>query len=316
MTSVRRSRWLLLWLAGAPFILMQYASARERFADCEECPRMVVIPAGAFTMGSPESERERMQYEGPRAGVTIASFAISETEITRKQYARFVEDTRRSTSGGCFTYGFSSFTDPEAIDPNASWRNVGFAQGDDHPVVCVSWRDAQDYAAWLTRRTGQTYRLPSEAEWEYAARAGSTSTFVWGDDERRGCEWMNGGDEALLRTLPGWREALRQDGDAAARSAPCDDQNAFTSPVRSYRPNALGLYDVIGNAWEWVQDCWSASLPASEAPHFEESCTHHRTRGGSWDDYPRELRSARRGRLYANARRNDVGFRIARTTPR
>jgi formylglycine-generating enzyme required for sulfatase activity len=276
---------------------------------------MTVIRGGTFTMGSPASEPERRKYEGPQAGVKVQSFAIGITEVTRAQYAAFVEKTQRRATQGCFTYGFSSITDATTLDPQASWRNPGFAQAEDHPVVCVSWQDAKDYAAWLSRETGKSYRLPSEAEWEFAARAGTTSRFFWGEDENRGCDYINGADPSLLRALPQMQGAIDQslrEGDAGARYFKCNDGNAFTGPVARYKPNAFGLYDMIGNAWELVEDCWYEAEPTSGAAHVEAGCGFHRGRGGSWDDFPEELRSARRSRLEPNARRNDVGFRLAR----
>ena len=122
---------------------------------------MISVAGGSFTMGSPPTEPERRKHEGPRANVTVASFAIGETEVTRGQYAAFVKETQRLLpSGGCFTYGFSSFSDANAVDANASWQNPAFEQSAEHPVVCVSWQDAKDYAAWLSRKTGHTYRRP------------------------------------------------------------------------------------------------------------------------------------------------------------
>jgi len=267
-------------------------------------------------MGSPPDERERRRFEGPQAGVNVASFAIGETEITRQQYASFVKDTKRSATGGCFTYGFSSFRDETAIDANASWRKPGFKQTPQDPVVCVSWEDARDYAAWLARKTGHAYRLASEAEWEYAARANTSTMFLWGNDEELACTYANGGDPTLLRALPQLREEIAfslNEGDAGARFVKCDDRSAFTSPVRRYRPNAFGLYDVIGNVWEFVQDCAHEELPTSGDARMTEPCETRRGRGGSWDDFPEELRSARRSRLKPDARRNDVGFRVARS---
>jgi formylglycine-generating enzyme required for sulfatase activity len=304
------------WFLGAWILFAPGVPAHETFQDCPDCPRMVVISGGSFTMGSPVNEPERRKFEGPQDNVKVAGFAIGATEVTRRQYAAFVEATKRPAAGGCFTYGFSSITDAETVDLNASWRNPAFAQAADHPVVCVSWEDAKDYVAWLARKTGQAYRLPSEAEWEYAARAGTTSTFFWGDAEERGCAYVNGGDPSLLRALPALKEAIAKslsDGDAGSRFVKCDDGSAFTAAVGRYQPNAFGLYDMIGNAWELVEDCWYESLPTSGLAHVEDSCEFHRGRGGSWDDFPEELRSARRSRLDRKARRNDVGFRIART---
>jgi formylglycine-generating enzyme required for sulfatase activity len=301
------------WFLGAWILLASSASANEAFKDCPDCPSMVRIAAGSFVMGSPDDEPERKKTEGPQVEVRVASFAIGVTEITRKQYAAFVKDTRRD-SGGCHTFGFISFTDESLIDPKASWRNPGFRQTDNDPVVCVSWQDAKDYAAWLSRKTGKPYRLPSEAEWEYAARAGATSRYPWGDDEKRECEFLNGNDAALLAGLPALVPQIAKelkDGDSGARAVQCNDGAAFTAPVRRYPPNAFGLYDMLGNAWEYVEDCWYEALPTSGAAHVEDSCESHRSRGGSWDDYPKDLRLARRSRVKPELRRNDAGFRIA-----
>ena len=308
---VFRVRWLFLMA-----IACAASSAPNKiFSNCRHCPRMVTIPGGTFTMGSAFDERERRKFEGPQAGVTVSTFAIGETEVTRAQYAAFVKETKRDTDG-CFTYGFSSFRDDSAVDRKASWRNPGFAQNSEHPAVCVSWQDAHDYAAWLARKTGRPYRLPSEAEWEYAARAGTATIFFWGTDEELGCVYANGGDPTLLRALPQLREEIvfsLSEGDAGSRYVKCSDGSAFTSAVRQYRPNAFGLYDIIGNAWEFVEDCSYESLPADGRARIDGSCESHRGRGGSWDDFPEEMRSARRTRLKSDVRRNDTGFRVALT---
>lgn len=286
----------------------------QTLKDCADCPRMVAIPGGSFLMGSPENEPGRRKNEGPQRRLGIANFALGETEITQGQYAAFVEDTQRTDTDGCFTHGDGN-DDISDLDPNASWRNPGFESSAEHPVVCVSWHDARDYAAWLSRRTGQDYRLPSEAEWEYAARAGTTTAFFWGDSADHECDGMNGGDRSLVRALPAWSKSIAaalRDGDPRARLVECDDGSPFTAPVGRYDPNPFGLRDIIGNAWEWVEDCWSESLPTESRPNVAPSCDH-RTRGGSWDDFPEDLRSARRGRLAPGQRRNDVGFRLART---
>lgn len=315
MSAGRRFRargLLLVWVA-----CIANSAPQATFTDCPDCPRMVIIQGGTFTMGSPQSEPERRRFEGPQAGVTVATFAIAETEVTRAQYAAFVKDTQRAATGGCFTYGFSSFRDETVMDMNASWRNPGFEQTPEHPVVCISWQDASDYAAWLARKTGRPYRLPSEAEWEYAARAGTTTTFFWGNDEELGCAYANGGDPTLLRALPQLHEEIAyslREGDAGARFVKCTDGSAFTSPARRYRANAFGLYDIIGNAWELVEDCWREALPTDGLAHVDgNACEFRRSRGGSWDDFPEELRSARRSRVKPDVRRNDTGFRLALT---
>jgi sulfatase modifying factor 1 len=305
------ARWLLL----AGIACTANSAPRAIFTDCAHCPRMVTLTGGVYTMGSSPDEPERRKFEGPQPDVTVATFAIGETEVTRAQYAVFVKDTKRAT-GGCFTYGFSSFRDDTAIDAKASWRDPGFKQTAEHPAVCVSWRDAHDYAAWLASKTGRPYRLPSEAEWEYAARAGTATIFFWGTDEERACAFANGADPTLLRALPQLHEEIAfsmREGDAGARFVKCSDGSAFTSPARRYRPNAFGLYDIIGNAWEYVEDCAYETLPTNGRARVDGSCESHRGRGGSWDDFPEELRSARRTRVKPDARRNDTGFRVALT---
>jgi formylglycine-generating enzyme required for sulfatase activity len=304
------------WLLGAWMLFSSSVPAAETFRDCPDCSRMVAIRGGTFTMGSPENEPERLKYEGPRSDVKVESFAIGETEVTRGQYAIFVKETRRPPPAqGCFTFGFSGVTDEEALDPRASWRNPGFQQTDEHPVTCISWQDAKDYAAWLSHKTGKAYRLPSEAEWEYAARAGSTSIFPWGSDENQACLHANVGDSSLLRgssTIRGLVEEELRAGNLRLRVVQCDDGSPFTTAVGRYQPNAFGLYDTIGNVWEYVEDCWQESLPESGTAHAVASCEFHRVRGGSWDDSPPELRSARRSRVKPDVPRNDGGFRLAR----
>jgi formylglycine-generating enzyme required for sulfatase activity len=183
-------------------------------------------------------------------------------------------------------------------------------------VVCVSWNDAADYATWLARKTGRPYRLPSEAEWEYAARAGTTTTYYWGDSADHGCDYMNGGDVSMVRVLPRYRETIASEalrGEPGARLIECDDGAGFTAPVGHYRPNAFGLHDMIGNVWELIADCWHEALPTDSDARTDPGCTTHRTRGGSWDDYPRDLRAARRGRVGPGYRSNAVGFRVAQS---
>lgn len=162
-----RARWLLLvWIAG-----VAHAAPPTAISDCSDCPRMVTIPGGTFTMGSPQSELERRKFEGPQPGVTVATFAIGETEVTRAQYAAFVQDTNRAAEGGCLTYGFSTFRDETAIDKSASWRNPGFDQTPEHPVVCVSGRTPRTTPpgsrarrgvpiACRAKQSGNTRRVP------------------------------------------------------------------------------------------------------------------------------------------------------------
>jgi sulfatase modifying factor 1 len=282
--------------------------------DCSDCPELVAIPGGSFVIGSPAEEPGRYRFEGPQQRLNIGSFAMGRTEVSRGQYAAFVRDTSRPATAGCLTLGDGTNTSG-VLDPEASWLNPGFEQTEAHPVVCVSWKDARDYAAWLTRKSGRNYRLPSEAEWEFAARAGTTTSYYWGGDVRRGCLFMNGGDAALGRALPRWPEAIAQslrDGEEGAELLDCDDGVGFTAPVGRYGANSFGLHDMLGNAWEMVEDCWHESPPGESRARVEESCAHHPTRGGSWNDYPRDLRSAKRSRVGPDYRGSALGFRIVR----
>ncbi len=282
-----------------------------------EEPQMVVVPAGTFMMGAPPDEPGQRKYENPQQRLSIASFAIGATEVTVDQYAAFVADTKRATPAGCYTHGDAA-DDISDLDPAASWRAPAFAQTGRHPVVCVSWQDVRDYANWLSRKTGQLYRLPSEAEWEYAARGGTTTAFFWGTNADRECRRMNGGDRALARAVLNWSASIEralQNGDQRARLVDCDDGSAFTAPVGSYEANPFGLRDIIGNAWEWVEDCATQAIPKEPHPPAPSTCEYRRTRGGSWDDFPEDLRSATRSRLPPDQRRNDLGFRVARSLP-
>ena len=278
---------------------------------------MVVLPPGDFDLGSPVSESGRYPNEGPQQKVHVTSFAVSETEVTRAQFGMFVEAMHYAMQGGCYTPGDWKDTLSD-IDTKASWRSPGFEQSDDHPAVCVSWHDAKAYAAWLSSKTGHHYRLPTEAEWEYAARAGSTSPYFWGADPAKGCAHMNGGDLAAGRKVPEWAARVREEfaaGEPHSVLVQCDDGFVYTAPVKHYRPNHAGIYDMTGNAWEWVEDCGDASRYAVPYPVESASpvdCKRRRTRGGSWDDWPVDLRLAVRKRLEPDVRRDDVGFRLVR----
>jgi len=221
------------------------------FSDCPGCPEMVWIPGGRFVMGAAPGEEEREQLgepfrhrSQPQREVSVRSFAAGKYEITRGQYRVFAEATNRG-GDGCFVWTGNDF----AIDNTKSWRNTGFSQDDAHPAVCVSWEDANAYARWLSRTTGKNYRLLSEAEWEYAARAGAMTARYWGNDADRSCEHANGADRTAQAQIP---DAI------ASHVANCHDRYAFTAPVGSYRANGFGLQDMLGNVGEWTQDCWNS----------------------------------------------------------
>lgn len=229
--------WLLLAATtqggGAP---------RTVFKDCPECPEMVMVPSGRFTMGSSGSEQAwaashgarpaSVSDESPQHDVALPSFALGTYDVTRGEYAAFARETGRPPDGECRDNG-----NPNARRwAGASWENPGFSQTERDPVVCVSWDDARAYVAWLNGKVpGGPYRLPSESEWEYAARAGATTRFWWGDDA------AGAADHAWFQENAGGR----------------------TQPVGSKPANAFGLFDMVGNVWQWTADCYAASYAAA-----------------------------------------------------
>jgi len=276
------------------------------FQDCADCPRMVVVPAGEFTMGSPASEAGRGVDEGPQRQVQIAQpFALGRSEVTVAEFRRFAEESgyRTEAERDARAQGCSGFIYDAGALPVTNWRNPGLVQADSHPVLCVSWNDARAYAQWLSRKTGKRYRLPTEAEWEYAARAGGTAARYWGDDPAQACRFANVADQSRIQT---W---------AFGQKHECTDGHYFTAPVAAYAPNRFGLYDMIGNVWEWTDDCWNASYggaPADGTAWAVGDCSQHVCRGGSWSTVPRFARSAARHKNPSDFRDNLTGFRLAR----
>lgn len=240
--------------------------AGETFRDCDQCPEMVVVPAGSFTMGSPRgegSDDERPQHE-----VTIArAFAVGKYPITFDEWDACV------AAGGC-----------KYKPEDAGWGRSR------RPAINVSWNDAQEYVAWLSKKTGKPYRLLSEAEWEYAARGGTTTRYPWGDE-------------------PGTNRANFRDSGSQW-------SGKQTAPVGSFDPNKFGLHDMIGNVWEWTQDCWNDSYkgaPADGSAWESGNCGLRVVRGGSWSNGPVNARVAIRGRVAPSYRSSNQGYRLART---
>ena len=248
-------------------------SPGETFQDCAECPKMVVVPSGLFTMGSSRDEAHHEDNEEPLHRVNISWIAVGVYEVTLAEWYACVD------AGGCGNY----------IPDDEGWglRN--------HPVINVSWEDAQSYVRWLSVRTGKAYRLLSESEWEYVARSGTETAYSWGDSigvNRANCEG-------------------------------CGSQwdNKQTAPVGSFEANAWGVHDMHGNVWEWVQDCWPrdySGAPSNGSAWELETCNGRVLRGGSWNSEPGSLRSAYR---YWNSadffsddyRYRTFGFRVARS---
>ena len=268
----------------------------DTFRDCPTCPEMVVLPAGKFMMGSPEEERGRGDNEGPQHQVTIPKpFAVGKYEVIVGQYAEFVRETKHK-AGNCI------------FPRSKSWNDSGFDQTNNHPVVCVSWDDASTYVYWLSVKTGHEYRLLTEAEWEYAARAGTITAYHFGK--------MIFGNQANY-----------------------DFDNDGTVAVGSFPASAFGLHDMHGNVFEWVEDCWhddytgaptngsawlSGCRKSNEGDcvgsyNWVRYCKEHFVgkeirvvRGGSWYNDPENLRSANRVVSDATIRDLSYGFRVAR----
>ena len=273
-TNSRQTPLELAELANAQqtIAVLSHSLVGTTFSDCDRCPEMVMVPSGSFTMGSRNSGRYYGHDEIPLHRVNIGyPLAVGVYEVTFAEWDACVAD------GGCEGY----------IPPDESWGRYN------RPVVNVSWEDAQSYVRWLSQRTGESYRLLSESEWEYVARAGTTTQYSWGNDiehNRANCEGCG---------------------------SQWDDEQ--TAPVGSFSANAWGVHDMYGNVWEWVEDCWNDSYvgaPADGSAWESGDCSGRVLRGGSWDDEPRNLHSANRFRYATVDRFNDyshyIGFRVVR----
>ena len=262
--------------------------AGQAFRDCPDCPEMVTIPRGNFMMGSERSEPVAggLRPEGPVHRVTIPKpFALGKFEVTNAQFERFIAATGHVPSQVC-----TKWKGKEQEFPG-SWRDPDYGRAPQplEPVVCVSWRDAKAFVAWLSRSTGKSYPLPSEAEWEYVARAGTTGTWPWGEDPAGACKVANVFD----------RKGAERDSTnkyAPWEPVPCDDGFGGVAPVGSYPPNAFGVYDIIGNVWEWNEDCSLTLYPIepSDGRPVEVSgeCEKRAVRGGSWFSQASRQRSS------------------------
>lgn len=283
------------------------------FRDCPGCPEMIVVPAGTFILGTsadePEFDRER--GESPPLPVSIARpYAIGRFEVTVAEFRAFADATQYPTAGDCRVASGGAWV--RLADRN--WRDPGFSapQADSEPVVCVSWDDAKAYVDWLTKTSGKTYRLPSETEWEYAARGGTTRPRFFGahdSDEESvlslACDYANVYDASSVTELA-----------FPYPNARCSDGRTYTAPVGSFKPNAFDLYDMLGNAREWLQDCYTASYQGRPADgrawEWAGGCELRGVRGGSWATRPAETRAAARGAELQGLRQSDLGFRVVR----
>ena len=271
------------------------------FTDCVGCPDMVMIPTGTGAFGSPASETGRENDEERQREVTIARpFALGRYEITRAQFDTFIKESGYKADHGCFVWSGKQW----AFDRTKNWVEPGYKQAADEPVVCVSFKDAEAYAAWLSKKTGKKYRLPTELEWEYAARGGSKESRHWGEDTADLCRYGNGADVEAKKKFPEWP------------GSDCSDGFVYTAPVGSLRPNAFGLHDMLGNAAEWTSDCWKAAgsetASTGDSAATAPDCNRRVVRGGAFNYTQRLLRSAARLKANATGRIFNLGFRIAR----
>ena len=283
-------------LAGAVLVLTAGAAGAQpagtTFRDCPECPEMVVVPSGSFLMNSSSGGSVMDPSSGELVGrwvsrrVTVPRpFAVGVYEVTRGQFARFVSATGRSMGDTCKTYEGGLKT-----RSGRHWRNPGFrfSQTDEHPVVCVSWSDAKAYVEWLSRVTGEGYRLPSDLEWEYAARGGTETSWGWGlswESTAEGGRYVRCRYVQYVNGADGMVDCYEDFGQWVR----------WTEPVGSDSANGFGLYDMHRNVMEWRD--WSEGRP----------------HGGSWRDKPRGLLGSYRGGFLAEGRNSNVGFRVART---
>jgi formylglycine-generating enzyme len=274
------------------------------FKDCDVCPQMVSIPGGSFDMGLRPDDGRFDRSGQPVHKVTIHSFAMGKTEVTRAEFAAFASDTHYVTEDKCAVFLAGTYGGERSAH---NWQNVGFVQEDSHPVTCVSWQDAQAYVAWLSRKTSKNYRLPSEAEWEYAARAGTTTPRYWDGTGQEACGFANIPDASLLGAAPA-------KPDARPSSADCSDGFAYTAPVGSFKPNAFGLFDMLGNVWEWVEDRYHedyVGAPTDGSAWTTSKFDFRMFRGGSWIDAAINTNVATRARKIGGPRANIVGVRVA-----
>jgi formylglycine-generating enzyme required for sulfatase activity len=292
---------LLVALIAAPASAPAQDAVEREFKECPECPVMLGIPGGSFSMGSPADEPGRFDTEGPQHDVTVRAFALGKYNVTTEEFLLFLKET-----------GYQ----PEPCNPilRLGWRSPGgglayppfVGQPARWPAACLDWNDAKAYVAWLNEKVRAhrlelagregPYRLPSEAEWEFAARAGTTTARWWGDDigvNRANCNGCG---------------------------SPWDYK--VLAEVDAFVPNPFGLYGMLGNVWHWTEDCWHesyAGAPTDGSAWTEEFCDRHVVRGGSWNNLPIFVRSAARSGGTANGGEYDyagvAGFRVARDLP-
>jgi formylglycine-generating enzyme required for sulfatase activity len=303
----------LVLAAALPLLGRADDAPADRKDEITNSIDMKLIKAGKFLMGSPKDEEGRNDNEGPQHEVEITkAFYMGVCPVTKGQFAAFVKDDGNQTDAqkdGKGGYGLNLATAKWEQKAAYTWRNPGFQQGDDHPVVEVSWNDAAAFCAWLSKKEGKVYELPTEAEWEYACRAGTTTRFWCGDSDASLQGKVNIADASLKGKV---------DSEAAKNLAlvSWDDGYAFTSPVGHFKANPWGLYDMGGNVWQWCADGHDKYQEGSiKDPKGKDSANGRVLRGGSWYYEPRLCRSAFRHVYDPAHRAGHIGFRVVLRVP-
>jgi formylglycine-generating enzyme required for sulfatase activity len=284
-----------------PVVLEKFAKIfRDRLKDGSQGPEMVRIQGGSFRMGDIQGGGD--SDEKPVHSVSVARFAMGRYEVTVGEFRQFVNATGYKTDaekqGSCWTYAGSW-----KKVKGANWRKPKFSQTNTHPVVCVSWNDATAYAKWLSQQTGHTYRLPTEAQWEYAARAGTTTSRYWGNDPNEACRYANVHDNTSKQKNNGFTWTHHK----------CTDGYAQTAPVGRFKANAFDLFDMLGNVWEWTCSEYEDKYTGKESKCIRQNSGSRRAlRGGAWGYKPWSVRAAGRYWESHDGRYLIVGLRLAR----
>ena len=275
----------------------------KTFSDCDDCPLMIVVPPGEFEMGAEGGENAR--YEGPVHLVSIRRpFAAGVYEVTNAEFGAFIEATGHQAGTKCRIWDGETITER----PGKDWADPGYGRPPrpDEPAACVNWNDAKAYAQWLADTTGEPYRLLSEPEWEYLARGGGPKTrYSWGDGDEGACKYANVFD------LSGKQSKVPRPYEPVN----CDDGFSGVAPVGQLEPNIYGVYDIIGNVWEWVEDCYVMTYldsQTTEQAQVTHGCDRRGVRGGSWSTTISRQRPEFRGRDPVELVTQIFGFRVAR----
>jgi formylglycine-generating enzyme len=286
-------------------------AAGQTFRDCPNCPEMVVVPAGSFQMGAAPGENQRYDVPATESGrdepqrqVTFAKpFALGKVDVTYGQFAAFAHSVGFEPRPGCLTVVGNNWVP----SPRSSWEDPGYPQAENDPVVCMNVLEVTAYLRWLGNMTGKEYRLPSEAEWEYAERAGTTTAFYWGNDPKGACAYENVGDESHAQKY------------GISAPIPCNDGFPDIAPVGSFKPNPFGLYDMAGNIFVLTADCWNDNYdgaPTDGSAWKTGQCSRHVVRKAAYGNpHAWMFRSANRDADGDLVKRNRFGFRVALSLP-